>query len=443
MARVSAPLSISEQDRVALEQMISCGDNQLETRARIVLACSKALQNKDIAVELNVAVGSVAKWKEAYRKQGIKGLQPIHAGGRPSKVGPDNLSQLMHEYMENHSECTVSEIAVAFQISEDKVRYELRKSGINLQRTRRWSYLSEEQMSKWDPPVLGIYWSYSGGVILTATRPQIMVEGNILVGCMETRSSAFIAELEKSVIPVTLIGQIATASDFVNETSSGNSLNVTEFITTTIDNWREDTETEYHMFSFGTNPIYRGERFGSFRIHQYDNAKNMMDSFLHWMGGLASGAQHLQAENLIKELSAYHQVVSRETSPFVWYLKEVNAEDTAVHLASEVSTGMLPVEGKTWTGIEQVLYELLPNQTEKQTGTQVGALLYQEHDGQLVYSHVTSKQNFMSWNEYDYSSKKGFEHSLSRLESQTLLFAEEIAHVNNELYLNTVKKNKN
>ena len=442
MPRISVPLIVSKEDRIALERMTHCGDDQLEVRAKIVLACTEEQQNKEIASKLNVGVATVSKWKEAYRNQGLIGLQVKHLGGRPSQFDSDaeNLPQLIEDYIEKHEGCSASEIAVAFQLPESKIHYELRKSGINLQRARRWYYLSADYMSEWNPPVLGLYWSYSGGVIITASNQRVIQEGNLLVGCLETRSSSFADELEKSVSSVSLFGLIETAATFTNGVSSG-TLSVDDFVNRTIDDWKGNDETEYHVFSFGVNPIYHGVKFTLCETHQFESKMDMVNSFLHWMGGLTTGAQHTLAEKLIEELVSFHTSATNDTVPFVWYLKEVSATNSNVHRFTDNSVELLPVDEKNWTDVEQRLKGVLQDLQTGSDHIKMGALLYQmDEDGTIAFRQYTSQQSFPEWNSIDYTGKKGFEKSLSKFERANLLYVEEIAHENTSLYLESSKK---
>jgi hypothetical protein len=168
----------------------------------------------------------------------------------------------------------------------------------------------------------------------------------------------------------------------------------------------------------------------------------MTDSFLHWIGSLTTGTQHILAEKLIYELEKYNTTVIKDADPFVWYLKEVPEGESVIHFPADDTEGTIPVDGSTWSSVEELLNGILPKQEDSQNYTEVGVIQYQRYeDGTIACRHTRSKQRFTNLKDFDFSDRTGFEKSLSKFEKDNLLFAEEVAHANTDLYLDTVKKN--
>ena len=91
--RCACQITLSDADRTILERW-SRGRNtqaRLVTRARVVLAAAQGKDNKDIAADLRISRGAVARWRDRFAKSGVAGLEKdTPRGGRPAKAR-DNL----------------------------------------------------------------------------------------------------------------------------------------------------------------------------------------------------------------------------------------------------------------------------------------------------------------------------------------------------------------
>src|ERR1035441_10457408 len=74
--RVAQPIVLSQETRRKLEQQSRGRSTQARVvlRSRIVLLAAEGLQNKQIAVTLNVAPRMAALWRERFIEQGVEGL---------------------------------------------------------------------------------------------------------------------------------------------------------------------------------------------------------------------------------------------------------------------------------------------------------------------------------------------------------------------------------
>lgn len=437
MARKTVPLEINDNDSVALLRMSTGSDAELALRARIVLACAESKQIKEIAKELGTVQSTVQKWKQAYLTSGIDGLQVVHAGGRPSSREINLQEEIMQLINNEDKEWTARELSEKLNVPISAVRYELRKNGINIERSRRWEYRSTDAICEWNPPVLGVHLSRSGGVIVTA-RLVSTTEGLTPQGVFETRNRLLIEEIEKSVFPLSLPGLLSTASTFPEDAVSGNSIDAEECISKAINGYPCPDGQEFHIFSYGVNPAIHDGRAAYCVTHHFEDIDEMLNCFLHWIASLSSSVQHAMAEDLINDIRQYQVNAMDKTIPFVWYL-------TLTACRQESNQPVLTIEATSVDSIEDVLNTLLKNKKpDNQSGYEVGAILYQRgNDGELTYRLVQSGQKFKSLDEFDYQSKEGFIRSISELEDDSIHFSHEIFDSNNELYLENVKKNKN
>jgi transposase len=96
--RRACQVSLSDEDRVLLERW-SRGrstEARLVMRARIVLAAADGKENKDIATELGISRGAVARWRDRFAASGINGIRKdAPRGGRPPKARDELVQRII------------------------------------------------------------------------------------------------------------------------------------------------------------------------------------------------------------------------------------------------------------------------------------------------------------------------------------------------------------
>ncbi len=87
MARPAPQVTLSLQHDKELRSLVSRRTTAqgLATRARIVLACSEGLQNKQVAERLGVNKSTVGKWRNRFIDSGLDGLYDEPRPGHPTK----------------------------------------------------------------------------------------------------------------------------------------------------------------------------------------------------------------------------------------------------------------------------------------------------------------------------------------------------------------------
>ncbi|HIE61749.1 MAG TPA: helix-turn-helix domain-containing protein, partial [Microbacterium sp.] len=82
--RRAQPLTLSEEQRSQLEASSRSPRRRLAHRAQIVLAVAEAgMSHSGVAEHLNTTPTSVRKWRAAYERKGINGLQDAPRSGVP------------------------------------------------------------------------------------------------------------------------------------------------------------------------------------------------------------------------------------------------------------------------------------------------------------------------------------------------------------------------
>src|SRR4029450_5717342 len=92
--RRACQITLSHADRTILERWSRGRSTQarLVTRARVVLAAAEGKENQDIAADLKISRGAVARWRDRFAKSGAAGLEKdAPRGGRPPKTRDDLL----------------------------------------------------------------------------------------------------------------------------------------------------------------------------------------------------------------------------------------------------------------------------------------------------------------------------------------------------------------
>src|SRR5262245_59582018 len=87
--RRACEIILNDADRTTLERWSRGRSTQarLVTRARVVLAAAEGKENQDIAAELKVSRGAVARWRNRFAESGVAGLEKgAPRGGRPPKI---------------------------------------------------------------------------------------------------------------------------------------------------------------------------------------------------------------------------------------------------------------------------------------------------------------------------------------------------------------------
>ena len=96
--RRACQITLSDADRTTLERWSRGRSTQARwvTRARVVLAAAAGKENKDIAAELGISRGAVARWRDRFAASGVAGIKKdAPRGGRPPKERRDLVRRIV------------------------------------------------------------------------------------------------------------------------------------------------------------------------------------------------------------------------------------------------------------------------------------------------------------------------------------------------------------
>jgi transposase len=96
--RRACQICLSDEDQTILERWSRGRSTQarLVTRARVVLAAAEGKENKEIAAELSISRGAVARWRDRFAASGVAGIKKdAPRGGRPPKERQDLVRRII------------------------------------------------------------------------------------------------------------------------------------------------------------------------------------------------------------------------------------------------------------------------------------------------------------------------------------------------------------
>jgi len=102
MGRPVQEIKLTKNERKKLELMASRPKSSQRDaeRARIVLACSEGLANKEVASRLGVCVQTVGKWRTRFAEGRLEGLTDAPRPGAPRRISDEKVEQVVTETLE-------------------------------------------------------------------------------------------------------------------------------------------------------------------------------------------------------------------------------------------------------------------------------------------------------------------------------------------------------
>lgn len=135
MARDASPVSVSAQDRAALQRLVRSGTApyRLVLRSRIVLLASQGVGIRRTAAQLGVSAATVAVWRRRFIDLGLQALGHDAPGrGRKPAMAPEVVGRILEAYDSRQGHVSVRGLAATFGVSKSTIHRSL-----NLPRSQR------------------------------------------------------------------------------------------------------------------------------------------------------------------------------------------------------------------------------------------------------------------------------------------------------------------
>lgn len=164
MSRIATPISLSEEEKGALESWVrkETMEQRMVQRARIVLESATGKTTKEIALGLRLRASTVSKWRTRFSCSGLRGLADGRRPGKKAKYDGTTeqriLALLDTPAPAGYATWTGRLVAKALgDVSPHHVWRVLRRHGIHLQRRRSWCVSTDPQFAQKAADIVGLY----------------------------------------------------------------------------------------------------------------------------------------------------------------------------------------------------------------------------------------------------------------------------------------------
>jgi transposase len=161
--RVAPEIVLSDEEREVLDELIrsKLTSVRLAVRARIVLLAALGLQNKDIALALDVGRIQVSRWRERYLESGLEGIEcDLPRGAPPVKVDVARLVELTTQSEpEAATHWSTRTMAEQLGVSAASVSRHWRKNGLKPHLVRGFKVSRDPRFVEKLEDIVGLYMS--------------------------------------------------------------------------------------------------------------------------------------------------------------------------------------------------------------------------------------------------------------------------------------------
>ena len=161
--RVAPEIVLSDEECEVLDELIrsKLTSVRLALRARIVLLAAQGLQNKDIALALDVGRIQVSRWRERYLESGLEGIErDLPRGAPPVKVDVARLVELTTQSKpEAATHWSTRTMAAELGVSAASVSRHWRANGLKPHLVRGFKVSRDPKFVEKLEDIVGLYMS--------------------------------------------------------------------------------------------------------------------------------------------------------------------------------------------------------------------------------------------------------------------------------------------
>jgi transposase len=161
--RVAPEIVLSDEEREVLDDLIrsKLTSVRLALRARIVLLAAQGLQNKEIALALDVGRIQASRWRERYLESGLEGIEhDLPRGAPPSTVDAARLIELTTQSKpEGATHWSTRTMAAELGVSAASVSRHWRKNGLKPHIVRGFKVSRDPKFVEKLEDIVGLYMS--------------------------------------------------------------------------------------------------------------------------------------------------------------------------------------------------------------------------------------------------------------------------------------------
>ena len=463
MARVSAPIVITAEEREQLMAMLAHVDDNIADRIRIVLACADEPSNKKVAALLNTDEHKVAKWKESFRSQGIKGLESAGGAGRKAKRNPSGWENAVLKLLEDQYQTwTIQALAEKLGVNDYQVSSFLRSQKISLERNRQWHYETLDSLSSADIEISGLYVSPDICAILVCYYPY----GIRTAGGTFTTTNRVLADKLSHAEYKLSVGDVLAEIQYYQHTpvstwdiesiichwmerahpetkgDSGNSFDM--ILSESEDGHGESVSTahlthalQYRLFFWSREPFkFRKMLSADVQLSCFQSLRELLCAWHSWAGGLTTAAHLYEIELLKGNIESYYDQVKPDMEHFFW-----SKAVLSVGTESEPISFLPWKETKAQVNIEDWTQQLMQGSLSE-SEIQAGFIAFTKDENGISIRTVANSTSMPKPNQFDFSTEEGFLQGMNQLEQVILRMRDEAGVAATDLYLEQIKKTK-
>jgi transposase len=161
--RSTTPLTLGPEDRQTLIRWTQRPKTAqaLALRARIVLRCAEGVPSSHVAQQLQVADGTVGKWRQRFLRHGLAGLLDEPRSGAPRRISDDQIEAVVVKTLEStprdRTHWSTRGMAQASGLSDTSVLRIWRAFGLQPHRTETFKLSNDPQLVEKVRDIVGLY----------------------------------------------------------------------------------------------------------------------------------------------------------------------------------------------------------------------------------------------------------------------------------------------
>src|SRR6267154_1497444 len=130
-------------------------------RARIILWSALGKAKQEIAGQLGIARQTVRRWEKRFLEQGMKGLEDAPRSGRPRRIQPEQIAQIVHktthETPADSTHWSTRSLALAVNVSPSSVGRIWRSAKLNVHRVRTFKLSNDRKFAEKTDAIVQLY----------------------------------------------------------------------------------------------------------------------------------------------------------------------------------------------------------------------------------------------------------------------------------------------
>ena len=348
MAGVAMRANCSENDINELNKIINGQYREIiKKRATCIVLSHQGLLNKDIAETVDFMPRIVGNWIRRFNDSGIQGLFDIPKPGRRSKANRDlndRIRALIQETPPDSADSwTAALLANQLGVSVDVVWSACRDLGISFQRSRHWTYDTQDEITPHVTEVVGIFCSNDERAIVVRTDHDTN-DTERLKGTFVTHNKGLADELVKieerksaesgRKETITLSELLTAAAEHTADDRRYADVPLYGYLNDLMDVLPSGRQNNYLVVSYAP----KSKAFSGLNKAGYTfSIASSKEDWLHRAEGFLRTQCNfsMDEEKLITSLNRYSEGITAKTEPFTWWKRSVENEASSEEMVTD------------------------------------------------------------------------------------------------------------